>query len=478
MKAGRICEGYQLPIIASRTTAAARFEPTFQPSTLLSAFRATASEWQAYEYYTTSISSVLGGACDNDVWKKLVLQVAAEEPTVRQGLFALGYLFRHGAGTTNAPRDCNCRHCQRALKYYNRSIQSFSDFLKRPSSERSRDVALLSCTIFICLEFYRMNDGTGISLISQGCNMIGEATSDDATSINPRLIKLFDRLWLLASMFGHHQRRPLPAPPNMIDGIILAPCESIEDARDYLHEITTVVQDLRLKNFRAHLHSVNDEALAKSLAILTVQQDKVLHLLSEWKQHFDALAASYANPSKSISHAFGVFRVKHMISRMRASDPLNLLEMRLHDRTEEYAELVAAAGEVLSSMVDRDTSQEFSFEIGFLPGLYLTTLKCRDSGVRRRALELMCLAKAKEGLWQRSELVTIAARVIELEEGLAVLNMPDETEAERPPRFDDVLAGLNYTKNGTTYVDVTYFIYDPSVESRVRYIHETLTVRE
>jgi hypothetical protein len=447
----------------------------------LSAFRATASEWQAYEHYTTSISSILGGACDNDVWKKLVLQVADEEPTVRQGLFALGYLFRHGSGTSDAPRDCSCRHCQRALNYYNRSIQSFSDFLKRPSSGRSRDVALLSCTIFICLEFYRMNDATGISLISQGCNMIGEVTVDDASGIDPRLIKLFDRLWLLASMFGHHQRRPLPAPPDMVEVIFLAPFESIEDARDQLHEITTVVQDLRLKNFRAHLHSSDDEALSKSLAILSSQQDKVLHLLDDWEQHFDTLVANYQKPSRSTSHALAIFRVKHMICRMRASDRLNLLEMRVHDRTAEYAELIIAAGDVLNNMAGRNTSQEFSFEAGFLPGLYLTTLKCRDSVIRRRALELMCLAKAKEGLWQRSELVTIAARVIELEEGLATLDLPDETETDwqgRPPRFDDVLAGLNYTKDGTTYVDVTYFIYDPTVETRVRYIRETLTVRD
>jgi hypothetical protein len=67
--------------------------------------------------------------------------------------------------------------------------------------------------------------------------------------------------------------------------------------------------------------------------------------------------------------------------------------------------------------------------------------------------------------------------VIELEEGLAVLDA-EEAQNAKPLRFYDVLVDMNYRRAGKTFVDVKYLIYDAKSELRWRSMRETLVVAE
>jgi hypothetical protein len=59
----------------------------------------------------------------------------------------------------------------------------------------------------------------------------------------------------------------------------------------------------------------------------------------------------------------------------------------------------------------------FTFEMGVIPPLYFTAIKCRDPVVRREAIRLLGLARPrKEGLWDARNLASIAERVVEIEE--------------------------------------------------------------
>ncbi|KIW72851.1 hypothetical protein PV04_01015 [Phialophora macrospora] len=487
LKAGRQCDGYQLSVVEARPFPSST--QTTRPqlsgsSSLLSAFRATESEWHAYAFYTNNISGILGGAFDADLWQGLVLQVADTEPTVRHGVFALGNLFRHH-GVSDSMSECVCARCRQALRHYNKAISSFSQYMQRPPNQQAIDVALLSCVIFICLESYRLNDKIAISLISRGCGMIAEAMPkgpDTPTiAIDSGLVNLFDRLWLLSSMFGHHIPRPSPRPPQTLDLGSLPPfISTIQTARDSLHEIIAVVQNLRLRVFQAQLKSTSDSERFATISALQREQQAVLLLLESWQSDLQALIDRQGLQAFRKSQAWSILTVQWLIAKISAAASMDPAERDGEDQSDDFRNLVAVAEECLARHPQANETNNFLFEPCFLPALYLTARKCRDSVIRRKALELMSRTGGKEGLWYRSELRCIAARVIELEEGLAVLDPQDQLGLvdQKPIRFYDILAELNYRRGGRTYVDVTYLMYDVDSDTRWRSVRETLTVAE
>jgi hypothetical protein len=449
-------------------------------SSLLTAFRATDSEWQAYGYYNHRIASILGGTFDAGLWQRLVVQVADTEPTIRHGIFALGHLFRHDDVTSNVS-ECTCDHCRQALRQFNKSIGSFAQHLRQPSDQQSTEVALLSCLIYICMEAYRLNDDNAISLIAKGCRIIAETLPNGPDmhrpTVDPRLVQLFDRLWLLSSMFGKHIPRPSARPLQVFDSFEVPVFDTIETARDCLHELITFTQSLRLRVARVQLSSMS--ACERSATIITLQKEQraILALFRNWQTEFQRLTGQLQMQTPPKSQAASIVTVQYLIAKITASASMDPLERETEDQTEDFSNLVNAAEASLTKFHSAADAKYFSLETGCLPALYLTVRKCRDPLIRRKALELMCLSGTKESLWWRPELTTIAARVIELEEGLAVLDA-EEAQNAKPLRFYDVLVDMNYRRAGKTFVDVKYLIYDAKSELRWRSMRETLVVAE
>ena len=58
---------------------------------------------------------------------------------------------------------------------------------------------------------------------------------------------------------------------------------------------------------------------------------------------------------------------------------------------------------------DGKVPRVFTFEMGLIPPLYWTALKCRDARIRSKAFDLLKEAPAREGLWNREEALRVAA---------------------------------------------------------------------
>jgi hypothetical protein len=69
-----------------------------------------------------------------------------------------------------------------------------------------------------------------------------------------------------------------------------------------------------------------------------------------------------------------------------------------------------------SSMVLCDLDPSFCFSPGIVSPLYVTISRCRDGGLRRKALALMQRCKRREGLWDSDLAARLGQRVIEIEE--------------------------------------------------------------
>lgn len=78
----------------------------------------------------------------------------------------------------------------------------------------------------------------------------------------------------------------------------------------------------------------------------------------------------------------------------------------------------------------RDATKTYGFalESQVLHSLYIVGLKCRDSRLRRRAVELLGNATVQEGLWSGKVFAAYLRRMIEIEEAQARRLRPDLPE--------------------------------------------------
>lgn len=480
IKAGKICQGYQLELISSSPAQVPHSTFITTSTTLLSAFSATQQEWQAYGLYIHRVSSGLGGTFDKDLWQNLFIQIANTETTVRLALFALGTLVRH-TESTDSPHisDCLCSHCRQALRYYNKSISSFSDYLRKTPSNESFNVALVSCALFVCIELYRTNDRNAMSLVEKGCSILSQACELNIHhhQPHPRLLNFFNRLRIATGMFTvdffeNPSLNSLPLDKEQLH------FENLEVARDTLQKLIPKVQNLKLAGFQAHCIDESGSHSAHSLRALVYEQNMAKVELASWYKAFERFKSSHSRKEFS-PLAIQLLHAKFLAAKIYINTALSGSQDIYLEHIDDFKAIVAAAEEGMRYASNDEKWLGFTCESGFLSSLYLVGLKCRDPETRRKILSLMHHTNAKEGLWCRSEAVCVLTRVMDIEEGHSTIEFQGrecEGLSATPPQFYDVSCEVNYRKSGSLFVDVTYTLYDEASPESRQTFNETLRI--
>lgn len=490
IKAGRTCEGYQTLLIDGAASIINRVALVPQPNSsasLLSRFTATQDEWQAYRLYTQRISSTLGEPFDTDVWQTLVMQISHDDAAVRNGVFSLGNLFRHRFDKNNSHISmCACARCVQALKSYNKAIASFATRSARVEDPVPVNAALASCALFICIEYYRKNDRNAIALINKGCGVLSEhlqSSLDARTSgIDPGLLNLFTRLRVLSSAFGQTVPWALSpqysAPKDLHDPL----SGQLESARSALYEI--MIGATRLRRHTAETLNPLWPLGTSDVSIeeLHHERDLVISELGIWNESFAELQTALNSDPRESSLPALILYGHFLQTKIYAETALELSQDCFDKYLPEFACIAEAAEIGLHQLSAGDQISNFSFENNFLGMLYLCALKCRHPTTRRRLVELMHLCRDKEGLWHKAESITVASRVMGLEEGRVEFtparDKPIDASIQPPIRFYDVLCDVNYVAQGKTMVNATYILYDEHSGQRWLAMKETLVVDE
>ncbi|EXJ65757.1 uncharacterized protein A1O5_10998 [Cladophialophora psammophila CBS 110553] len=453
-------------------------------ASLLSAFTATQDEWQAYRLYTQRISSTLGGPFDVGLWQKLIIQISHADAAVRNGVFCLGNLFRHGADGSNSHISiCSCSRCVQALRSYNKAIASFANRSARVEDPVPLNAALASCALFICIEYYRKNDRNAIALIDKGCAMLVEyfrQSLDVRTGdIEPGLLNLFARLRTLSASFGQPVHWPLSTQYSALKSTQEPLPSQLERARSSLYDIMTALLRLRRRSAETLI-----ELWASRTCIpieeLRQERDLLASSLQIWNEKFVELQTALQSGPPELSLPALILYGHFLKTRIYTEASLELSQDCYDAYLPEF-EAVAEAAEIgLRQLSAANQTTNFSFESCFLGTLYLCALRCRQPAVRRRLVELMRLCREKEGLWHRGENITVVSRVMELEEGRAEFiptsNAHIGADFRGPPRFHEVLCEVNYVVEGKTMVDATYVLYQEHSEHKWLAMKETLVV--
>ena len=395
---------------------------SYPPERLLSAFKATPHEWQAYDFYINQACPNIGGSLDHDFWHELVLRFAQDQESVRSAVFSLGHLSWHAIECRSGP--CHCEHYQHALRYYNKSIVSLDHTGKDHAL-----ILMLTCALFTCLEAILGHPENVIALI-RGGHEIGEQLLSNPDSSTLAIIRLFDRMRLLSMLHGQPLSNPSSYVTSSCDSVNFT---SLSDARYALYFLMNDSIDfVQVATSAKYTLDSNDSAFGS----LRLQQLETKRRFEVWISNSMSLSLR-----TRASEAFAVLEALYAVANLWLANALIRTEYVSEFEHGYFSIVLDKASQFLSQKTT--TQPLFVFEMNWIPPLFFVGIKCRDPTLRRAAVSLLSLTARREGIWDQAETLGIVNRVIQLEEGSGRL-------------LHTVDAGFRYVNNGKMRTDVVY----------------------
>lgn len=323
------------------------------------------------------------------------------------------------------------------LQHYNKSIVLLQERLAL-NNPVSAQVALVSCILYIFLEYMRKRFEAGHSHLNHGLNLLSHIIPDlrsgdnigDARcnkSLDPVVECLVDTLSQL-----YYQARSLKGPfsqERQTNGLrplgqLPGSFGSLIEARNHLDQLLVRAQRLR----RCCLSSTTSPDVSQAFKMLVIQSCLRNDLIS-WSRAFNSLKAKrWTHLSARERLPFRLLPVYHMMAHiitetsLHPGDELVFNKFIWHfDMMTKSSEqmLTAAIPTIAADLSSGHCTTKFSFtaDMGLIPPLYYVALKCRKPSTRRQAIELISDGLHQEGMWDATLAGPVASEVTGMEEG-------------------------------------------------------------
>ncbi|KAL1966405.1 hypothetical protein VTN77DRAFT_4547 [Rasamsonia byssochlamydoides] len=393
------------------------------------------------------------GVFDSRFWETIILQVSSSEPAVFHAVVALASTQRGQELRECLRRDSNTDEITNqwdrfALQQYNKAIADLQiHFAAR--NHRSLQIALTTCIIFTCIELLRGSYTAANTHIDNGIKLLSNLQRQSRNrhhqmgfspkitvtrQLNPQsldddLLEAFARINIQSVLFGYPSRYlhvVAEDPRSRQHFHIPEKFGSLEEARQYLEVLLNSV-----------LHLIEASRSDKYLSLDTIsllRERKALQAsLSAWLDSYEASVPTLLptlNPRTGMG--LPLLRIYHiMTSIMLSTCPqpnTPWSEMVYDSHTHSFSSLVMKARS-LANLQDLPIpyevntgkcplgSRNFIVDMGIIPPLYYTAIKCRVPSIRRQAIDVLTGALHRETMWDGEVVAAIAKRVIALEEG-------------------------------------------------------------
>ena len=164
-------------------------------------------EGRAFAFFLHQAAPVLSGALDSNFWARLVPQLSHSEPIIWNAVLAIGSLYEHPRASryplalVSVPPVLDTHHHQ-SLTWYNKAIAQLNTHMQQNPGDSS--IALLSCLLFLCIEFQQDNYDNSLALLGQGFKLLSSTTAAEAARnpVRDLVAPFFARHALLASTFS------------------------------------------------------------------------------------------------------------------------------------------------------------------------------------------------------------------------------------------------------------------------------------
>lgn len=292
-----------------------------------------------------------------DLWLTHVLQLATTESSILHATTAFVALYRQDRPL--------------AWQQYNKAIRVLT------VDTVSVNALLVTCLLFTHIEILWGDYKSAFLHIRNGSTLLKEHGVENAD-----LIRLFASLEFHAASYDPAwvpHKFPMPARIS-----------SIEDAKMMLD-----AESLQLRL-----------STPGPLSMVPAPAPRPLH---SWTVNLETFLADHKTDHLR-SETITLLRIQHILATIFLSASRTDSEMIYDQFTADFETIVSLAAS-LSSL-----KSDLSCYTGVIPALYLTGIKCRQSSIRRQAVEWLSAARIREGLWDSFLAAKVVEEVIAIEE--------------------------------------------------------------
>ena len=341
---------------------------------------------------------------------------------------------------------------QFALLHYNKSIAELAARISDP--DVPVEVVLLSCILFVCLEFLRGNMHSALEHYQSGMKVllsslslkyaIGPTTLD---RIRVNMLPFFCRLTMLFAVFGNEpEAEYFVSLKDALPKIFV----TLRQARDSLvHLMNHGIRLIRRNRFRRYLNLVTQDDIVVRMA---------LHRqLEKWEHLFESLLLSERITAQELDGA-RVLQLHHIVATIWPNIAITPDELKNDEWNHHFERAVSLAEAVQESETQsRSNSPSFLFDMEIVSPLYFVIAKCRHPLIRRRAAAMLKWKMQREGLWDSQLAAMLAERLMELEErNLSVLD-GSELPAERDRIHTSHIESTTESSSGSQIFTMCHF---------------------
>ncbi|KAK5994297.1 hypothetical protein PT974_04770 [Cladobotryum mycophilum] len=429
---GRVCDGYGI-WGGGGNSYASRFglPANRQPNTITAVqphlrdpgvTPANGDESLCFEFFRLRLSERLAGVFYSKFWDKTVFQLSAKEPAVFHALIALSSLQRRQED----------------------AIESLQLHFAA-QDHHSIHIALAACVLFTCSDIVRGSHCTAgkhinnainiLASISTQANESGPAPSDERRLPAPRtahdqlldrdLLETVLRINIPSLIFGHSDRSLLTI---LNDCAITAQSmpdrfETLTDMRKHLDiALNFINRPPQKRDGQGGWIDLSQDEFADQQHFLQTALDKWLNVYN------DSSTTIRQTVSPRLSAGVELLRIYHILATImlsvREKHRSLSSEMKYDSHEERFEEIVRRVnhlsrpdGSLLSAGLGSTVeSRDLTADMGIIPLLTFTALKCRNPFIRRKAAQSMASVRHQEGMWEGTVAAAAVAKIINLEE--------------------------------------------------------------
>ncbi|KAF5536713.1 C6 zinc finger domain-containing protein [Fusarium phyllophilum] len=409
--------------------------PIYQPSDLGPVKRLNAQDRCILEWF---MHAKFEGIFPFPFWETLILQTCYNEPVILNCVLALGSAHQR-ACIEMEPIDSqrvgdNLESA--TLQYYNMAISSLNSFWRGVSqldgSRTHTRVTLIACLAFIIIEYLQKHPTQGLRHLQHGLRILQNPTYNDVRQpsrdpIDDWLAEAFGRLDIQARPLLNITTDDQAYQSVWENGERLLVLSSLHEARQHLDRL--ISKAYRLQHLGSNAESsVDTNLLFHALSIQQrLQRDLCswLQAYRTWRTRTTSSHQPPLSPPEQIARRLRL--VYHTMANIMTATALYVGDESVFDHhIPQVTSIVASANGLLETYKPCTSrraaphshcSQYFTFtsDLGLIPVLYYTAIKCRDLQLRLNALSMLATKTHQEGIWEGSTAALIAAEVIRLE---------------------------------------------------------------
>lgn len=436
---GRTCDGYG--VWGGEKSANSYVSLTLRGCNILlqpapfSVLALNLEEWNRFEFFRRRSSKKIQGIFFSHFWDTLVFQVSLSEPAVLHALLALSSVqVAVTVGThTCAPNLATVmpdKQEEFTLRQYIKAIGHLQPHLSAKHDSSIR-VALVACVVFVCLDFFRghnksaqahllsglklLADSQGYSGVANECSNISNPSGDP---FNDWIAEVFYRLHVQVGLFNQGYEfpritlRPLVVEPQPLN------FRSMRQARNYLDQLMDRIIHLR------------QLGLQDPDSIFPEMVERQMWIRAELESWHVAFKTSKANLLSEMpirgEFAYHILNMYYLMGKVMAHTCIWPTCEGIYDlHGDDFACIIAIgvnlrkrtipATRTLIGEDDQGIAKAIG-DIGWIPPLYYTAIKCRVHRIRLQAIRLLDSAPHKELIWDAEILGAVAQKVMEIEE--------------------------------------------------------------